>query len=242
MIPCLSMTQEFSGALPGFSPSLCDEADRRYGGILPFREAPNGLSDPPGAGGHTKWNKPGIRIRASLASNLNIVFVPLFFLSLYSLPAQGMPLDSVVSTLKDQALVLDIVARVVEGGEEDLWNSSNSRVTIPGRPVGFRLTGENVVVVMNFTPYSRQSPEGGRSLILLAQGMIWVNVPGEGAHYRSTMQTIPMEFGEPVYFFPLGRDAPNQESCLEILLELRPYEETSPVQGEAEAVPPENKE
>ncbi|GHV82084.1 hypothetical protein AGMMS49991_06420 [Spirochaetia bacterium] len=136
--------------------------------------------------------------------------------------AQEWPVE-LLPQLKDRAVVLDIVARVLEQDQTVVWNQANSRVTIPGRPVGLKLVGDNVVVAVQFTPYRRQNG----SIVLVAQGQIWVDVPNQGISYQTTMQTIPMEFGEPVYFFPLGSAKPG-ESRIEIRIELQPYTEASP--------------
>jgi hypothetical protein len=134
---------------------------------------------------------------------------------------QATSLEELLPGLKDRAVVLDIVSRVVEQNQQEVWNSVDSRVTIPGRPVGLRLVGANVVVAVQFTPYFRRK---GHS-VLVAQGQIWVNVPNEGIRYLTTIQTIPIEFGEPIYFFPLGPADSLDEARIEIRLELRPYTE-----------------
>jgi hypothetical protein len=128
-------------------------------------------------------------------------------------------LEELLPGLKDRAVILDIVSRVVEHNQQEVWNSVNSRVTIPGRPVGLRLVGANVVVAVQFTPYFRRK---GHS-VLVAQGQIWVNVPNEGIRYLTTLQTIPIEFGEPIYFFPLGSADSAGDARIEIRLEIRPY-------------------
>jgi hypothetical protein len=59
--------------------------------------------------------------------------------------------------------------------------------------------------------------------ILAAQGQIWITIPGEGMRYRATMQTLPLEFRKPVYFFPLGSTEAPDEARIEIQLMLEPY-------------------
>jgi hypothetical protein len=143
----------------------------------------------------------------------------LFLTANVAVMAQDPGLEDMLPGLKDRAVVLDMTARVVEQNQEEVWNSVNSKVTIPGRPVGLKLVGANVVVALQFTPYLRRN---GRSM-LVAQGQIWVNVPGEGIRYQTTMQTIPLEFGERIYFFPLGSADSPEDAWIEIMLELRPY-------------------
>jgi hypothetical protein len=138
--------------------------------------------------------------------------------------AQETALEEVLPAFRDQAVVLDIVARVVEADQEEVWNSVNSKVTIPGRPVGIKLVGANIVIMIQFTPYRQAN---GRN-VLVAQGQIWVDVPNQGISYQTTMETIALEYGEPVYFFPLGSVRPPDRARIEIQVELRPYVAAEP--------------
>jgi hypothetical protein len=146
--------------------------------------------------------------------------------------------------LKDQAVVVEMIARVVEQNQQEIWNSVNSKVTIPGRPVGLKLVGANVVVAVQFTPYLRRN---GRN-VLVAQCQIWVDVPNEGISYQTTMQTIPLDFGEQIYFFPLGSRNSQDDARIEIMLELKPYvkdgDEKAPeaLPQEDAAPPPDDQE
>jgi hypothetical protein len=134
--------------------------------------------------------------------------------------AQEQSLEEMLPGLKGQAVILDIIARVVERNEHEIWNSVNSKVTIPGRPVGIKLVGANIVVAVQFTPYLRRD---GRNF-LVAQGQIWIDIPNEGIQYKTTMQTIPLEYGEQIYFFPLGSSVNAQNDArIEIQIRLRPY-------------------
>jgi len=126
--------------------------------------------------------------------------------------------------LRERAVMMRMVSRIVEENVQ-VWNSENSRPTIPGRPVGLKLVGENLVVAVQFTPFLR--PQGQH--ILVAQAQVWVNVPGEGMRYHTTMQTIPIQFSEQVYFFPLGSMENNADpnsagtAQIEIQLVMEPY-------------------
>jgi hypothetical protein len=145
----------------------------------------------------------------------------LFFSANYLGFTQELTLEEMLPELKGQAVVLNIVARVVEQNQQEVWNMSNSRVTIPGRPVGIKIVGTNILVAIQFTPYFRQ--EGHN--VLVAQGQIWVDIPGKGIQYYTTMRTIPLEFGEQIYFFPLGQGQPQDDAYIEVQVELRPYVE-----------------
>jgi len=141
----------------------------------------------------------------------------LFFAVSMAISAQETLLDE-VPALRERAVVMRIVSRIVEHNQQVVWNSENSRVTLPGRPVGIKLVGTNVVVAVQFTPVLR--PYGQH--ILMAQGQIWTNVPGEGMRYHVTMQTIPLTFNEQIFFFPLGSQTLG-EASIEIQLVIEPY-------------------
>ncbi|MDR2185555.1 MAG: hypothetical protein LBO80_07830 [Treponema sp.] len=129
--------------------------------------------------------------------------------------------------LRERAVVLDIVSRIVESNQEEVWNSSNTRITIPGRPVNLKLVGENIVVAVQFTPYLNNNGQ----YVLVAQGQIWMDVPNVGIRYQTTMQTIPLEYGEQVYFFPLGQANSENAARIEIQLVVYPYTGGSPGTG-----------
>lgn len=127
----------------------------------------------------------------------------------------------IINAMKDRAVVLDLTARVVERDVTETWNSETSKVTIPGRPVTLRLVGANVVVAVQFTPYKK---EDGKN-ILVAQGQVWVTTKDEGILYYTSIQTIPIEYGERVFFFPLGQRKDDQRARIEVQLVLTPYVE-----------------
>jgi len=131
-------------------------------------------------------------------------------------PRQG----GFVPRFRGRALVLEIDARVVERDETVIWNESHKKTTLPGRPVEIKMVGSNLVVAAQFTPVRR-----GAQKILIAQGQIWMEVPGQGIRYYTSMRAIPLEFGEPIYFFPLGPQGAEDAARIEVMLTLYPYEE-----------------
>jgi hypothetical protein len=134
--------------------------------------------------------------------------------------AQEPSLEDLLPGLRERAVIMEIAARIVEQNQEIVWNSEDSRVTIPGRPVGLKLVGANVIVAVQFTPYFRA--EGLNFLV--AQGQVWIEVPNKGISYQATTKTIPLEFGEQIYFFPLGSSADSRDDArIEIQLVLHPY-------------------
>jgi len=126
---------------------------------------------------------------------------------------------------RKQTLILDIEAKALEN-EEVIWEQSNQRITIPGTPVGIRLVGSNIIVAVQFTPFIRRSES-----VMVAQGQIWISDPEKGVCYYTSIQTFPMEFDEPIYFFPLGAP-PQSNSSIEIKLTVKPYKETAITENE----------
>jgi hypothetical protein len=165
-------------------------------------------------------NRNGKVGRDSWAAHITLIGSFLLIAATTAVRAQETSLEEVLPAFRDRAVVLDIVTRVVEADQEEVWNSVNSKVTIPGRPVGIKLVGANIVVMIQFTPY--RWPDGRN--VLVAQGQIWVDVPNQGISYQTTMETIPLEYGELVYFFPLGSVYAPDQARIEIQVELRPYE------------------
>jgi hypothetical protein len=159
----------------------------------------------------------------------------LFFMFNMGLAAQETSLEQ-LPELRERALIMHVVSRIVEQNQQVVWNSENTSITMPGRPVGLKLVGSELVVAVQFIPFL--SPNGPHTLV--AQGQIWVNVPGEGMSFQATMQTIPLEFGQLVYFFPLGPVRSQDEAHIEIQLILEPYTgsgETRVRQGRPEGSP-----
>ncbi|MDR1870056.1 MAG: hypothetical protein LBQ82_08735 [Treponema sp.] len=128
----------------------------------------------------------------------------------------GMPSgNGMMPGLRRRAVVLDIDARVLEQKNEVVWSETHRKLTIPGNPVGIKLVGSNLVVAVQFTPFISR-----RGNVLVAQGQIWIDDPEKGMCYYTSIQTIPLVFGEPIYFFPLGPQQIN--SSIEIILTVNP--------------------
>jgi len=130
--------------------------------------------------------------------------------------------QDIINAMRDRAIVLDMTARVVERDVAETWNSATSKVTIPGRPVTLKLVGANVIVAVQFTPYKK---EDGKN-ILVAQGQVWVSTKEEGVLYYTSMQTLPVEYGERLYFFPLGQRKDERGARIEVQLVMKPYAES----------------
>jgi hypothetical protein len=136
------------------------------------------------------------------------------------LGAQEPGLEEIIPALKNRAVVLDIDARVVETNQRVVWKEAHQRFTIPGRPVGMNLVGTNVAVAVQFTPYLRTKGQH----VLVAQVQMWAEVPGrQGIRYQTSIKTIPLDFDEPIYFFPLGSALDADSARIEIMITLKQY-------------------
>ena len=138
--------------------------------------------------------------------------------------ARNQPRDSIQDLLprfRGRAVVLEINTSVVEQNQTVIWNESQRKATISGRPVGIKLVGANVVVDVQFTPYLRH----GAQTLLVVQSQIWMEIPDLGIRYLTSMETIPMEYSEPIYFLPLGPVKEDDSASIEVMLIMHPYEE-----------------
>jgi len=132
---------------------------------------------------------------------------------------RGASLEGMIPGFRDRAVVLDINTRVIEQNKQEIWHEAHERITIPGRPVEIKIVGSNVIVAAQFIPHLKRRGQH----ILVAQGQIWIEIPNQGIRYQTTMQTIPLKFNEPVYYFPLGSSAHADDASIEIMLTMRPY-------------------
>ena len=144
----------------------------------------------------------------------------LFFLLIKS-PAYSQDLtpDNIPPGLRDRAIIIDFSARIIEQNQEIVWNSENTKVTISGRPVVLRLMGNNLVIEAQFTPFIR--PNGNN--VLVAQAQVWIQTADQGISFRANMQTIPIDFDDYIYFFPLGSSASDNEPQIEIQIAVYPF-------------------
>jgi hypothetical protein len=162
--------------------------------------------------------------------NRSLCLFSVFILVAAAICAQDRPegQGEMMPGLRRQAVILDIDAQVLAQQEQNqvvVWNETTHKVVMPGSPVGLRLVGSNVVVVMQFTPFI---PRRGQNM-LVAQGQVWLEVPNEGIRYYTSIQTIPLEFDQPIYYFPLGES--NGDSSIKITLTVKPNDETAHREG-----------
>lgn len=137
--------------------------------------------------------------------------------------------NDALKQLLSTALSVTIKARVLPtDAQEDvpIWNPEVTKLTIPGRSIRVRLDGDNVRIYLICTPYVQDDGE----VLLLAQGQVWLTEPSDKeSKYSNTFYTIPINFGEPVLFFPLGlsdEDAQQKNFFnIEVEIKIVPYEQ-----------------
>jgi len=134
------------------------------------------------------------------------------------LHAQELLLEE-LPALRDKAIVLHITTKIQENNQE-LGTAFNSKVTIPGRPVGIKLMGGNCIIEIRFI----LNPQQGK-FMLSAQSQIWIGIPDKGMSYKTTSHSIPINFGEPILFFPLGSTPDPGNPHIELLLTMYRYGE-----------------
>jgi hypothetical protein len=88
-------------------------------------------------------------------------------------------------------------------GKGSAWQAERVKYTVPGSPVPFKFVGDNVVVLVQVTPFGRQD---GQGLVLVTQGQVWIKSKEGGISYHTTINTLSVDYGEKVFFFPLGVD------------------------------------
>jgi len=119
-------------------------------------------------------------------------------------------------------VILDVDIRVLEG-EKVIWHAVDSKVTNPGTPVSIQLAGSNIAIAAQFTPFLRRQSDN----VLVAQVQIYITNPDKSVSYYTSLQTIPMEFGETIHYYPLGRSGESSNSSIEMVLTVNRYREES---------------
>ncbi len=110
-------------------------------------------------------------------------------------------LQSVLSYLKNNILLLNVTTNVLDSTGKNVWTTDLSKITINGRSVKVKISGLNVVVIADITPYLHEN----NTILLVSQGEVWIGSSGSDTvrHY-ATIKSIPVRPGERVFFFPLG--------------------------------------
>lgn len=122
--------------------------------------------------------------------------------------------------LEDNSLNIKIITRIVDEDGTTIWDTEMSRITISGKSVKVKLSGVNILVITDITPYILNDS----TILLVSQGEIWIGSSGsvEIKHY-STIKSLPVSYGESVLFFPLGVIKASDTKIYNIELEIQVY-------------------
>jgi len=113
--------------------------------------------------------------------------------------------DQLVEVLRQEALLVEISAIIRSEDDVTLWMTEVREITVFGKQVQVRISGQNITVAADFTPYTPN--EAAEQIMLLAQGQTWVRSQDtDDVKYQSALRTMPISLGEPVLFYPLGVD------------------------------------
>ncbi len=111
--------------------------------------------------------------------------------------------ERLMEVLRQEALLVEIIALVRSETEEILWSTDIREITVFGKQVQIRINSQNITVAADFTPYTQDKGQ----VMLLAQGQTWVRSnDSEQVRYQSALRSMPIDLGYPVLFYPLGVD------------------------------------
>ncbi len=112
---------------------------------------------------------------------------------------------------------INLCLRISDDENNQIVNSSWSRITVSGKPVAINLKANNLQIAAVFIPYYVDD----KSVVLLSQGKVMlkpVNL-AEGKYY-STVDSLPLKVGEKALFFPLGLLDEKMENISSCVLEI----------------------
>lgn len=138
---------------------------------------------------------------------------------------QDLNLNETLQSILDDAMEINVAARLYLPNQEPMLYAENSKLTtIPGRSVAVKIQGGNIIIKAVLTPYRNENNE----LILVAQGQVWLtdNKVENAIQYLSSFDSIPINFGETISFFPLGlsKELANTEYLnIEIAIQIVPF-------------------
>ncbi len=130
----------------------------------------------------------------------SISSIVLLLISVLGVNAQSAGFD--FDFIKGKKLEINLVTRGLGTDNETLWHMESNRVAVSGEAVKVKLSGDNLVVIANITPYLNED----NTVFLVAKGEIFLsnNTDSKEVKYYTTLKSLPVKFGETAVFFPLG--------------------------------------
>ncbi len=130
----------------------------------------------------------------------------------------GLERQNALSFLKENIILLKVTTNVLDSTGKKIWTTELSKITINGRSVKIKISGLNVLVIADITPYLHEN----NTILLVSQGEVWIGSSNSDTvrHY-ATIKSIPVSSGERVFFFPLGIiKAPSETYTIELEIQV----------------------
>ncbi len=143
-------------------------------------------------------------------------------------------LDQLKEYLTERELSVHIKVKLLDSNEVMVWTAESTRVTVTGRAINVKLDNGNDVFIDAFI-----NPFGDidENLVLVVYGEAWIasnttDGKKEGIKYKSFMQSLPVEPGESIVFFPLGYAVDADTNFYTIQLEIQLYPREDAEEGD----------
>jgi hypothetical protein len=115
-------------------------------------------------------------------------------------------------------MLLRLAYRVISSEDStDVWEATASRAILPNADAQIRLTGEDIIIVIQLTPLVRDPAAPDFLLRILGQ-VFWKSENGRVSSYTS-FSSLPMKFGEQATYYPLGTRSAGKDN-VELILRL----------------------
>ena len=143
-------------------------------------------------------------------------------------------LEGALGYLSGNELMVSLATRIVESEDQTVWHMENTKLTLSGQSVNLKMSGENLVIFAQITPYIQTD----QTLLLIATGEVFVSSAEEGTKYYSTLKSLPVSLGEKVLFFPLGMavDANQNLYYIELEIQVLPRQSSDSASDEGEGI------
>jgi hypothetical protein len=88
-------------------------------------------------------------------------------------------------------------------GIEIPWTETLVRTVPLSLPLDVKLMGSNVATLVQILPLGLR----GNTADLLIQGQVWIKMPDGSVSFNTSVQTLAVNLGSRVFFYPLGMDS-----------------------------------